>query len=351
MKFKSAIRSKYALLVFIDLIMMILLILNLSLIVFDFLFSIPFVNEFFEMMVPRLFTGYNHYIHLNFYKIDLIFISIFFGEFLFSWVLAIINKIHHRWFFYPFIHWYDLLGCIPIDTLRFVRIFRVFSILVRLQNLELIDLTKTYVYVKLKKYYNIIVEEVSDRVVTNVLQGMQEEVRAGNHLIDKVIGEVVRPKQKQIVEIISKRMALAVKTDLLSRKKELSNYVKEVMSEALSNSAEIRTVEQVPVMGRLISETIEKAITDVINGAIEKMLADLASDSNRPLVMQSTELVLNSFDMEQSQGNELLQEIIDEVLEIVKKQVQIKKWKLKEMQEEQVNSSEAHSIEFLLADK
>lgn len=38
-------------------------------------------------------------------------------ELLVRWAIAIINKHHKRWFFFPFIHWYEILAIIP--QLRF----------------------------------------------------------------------------------------------------------------------------------------------------------------------------------------------------------------------------------------
>lgn len=353
MNFKEALKSKYSFLVFIDIMMMVLLIVNLSLIVFDWIFSISIIGQFLQQNFPEFYIFYFDNIHVNFGAIDLVFVIVFLSEFIFSWILAIVRKVYHKWFFYPFFHWYDLVGCIPVGSLRFVRVLRVFSILVRLQNLGIIDLTKTSGYTTLKKYYGIVVEEVSDRVVVNILEGIQEEISSGGPVVDNIISEVIRPKQDLIVEWISRRLEIALEQDVLLRKEELDIYVKKLISEGLQESSELKTIGQLPLMGKMITESIENAISDIINNIIEKALKDLASYKNRSLVKDVTDVVLNSIEYkdEETHLNEIFGDISIEVIEIVKKQIQIQKWKLREKSEEGTSGNERKSIDFLLADK
>lgn len=62
----------------------------------------------------------------------MIFVSIFIAELLIRWMVTIHQKTYHKWFFYPVIHWFDVLGCIPVGSFRWLRLLRVFSILYRL---------------------------------------------------------------------------------------------------------------------------------------------------------------------------------------------------------------------------
>jgi hypothetical protein len=281
------------------------------------------------------------------------FVAVFLSEFLFSWILAVVQKVYHKWFFYPFLHWYDLIGCIPVGSLRFLRILRVFSILIRLQNLKIIDLSDTYIYTSLKKYYGIVVEEVSDRVVVNILEGVQEELSSGGPVVDSIINEVIRPKQDLLVEWISRRLGMALERDVLIRKQEIDAYVKKLISESLQESSELKTIRQMPVMGKMITESIENAISNIINKIIEKALTDLASNKNRELVNDVANVIINSIEHkdEESDLNEIFSDISVEVIEIIKKQVQIQKWKLKEETERGADANEIKGIEFLMADK
>ncbi|MCG8307865.1 MAG: hypothetical protein MI975_10785 [Cytophagales bacterium] len=353
MKKKTKLEINFYVAIVIDIIMMILLTVNLSLIVFDWIFAVAFVNGFLEKYTPDFYDYYYHQIHLNFTAIDLLFVAAFLSEFLLSWVLAIVRNVYHKWFFYPFIHWYDILGCIPVGSLRFLRILRVFSILIRLQNLKIIDLSKTYLFAKLTKYYGIIVEEISDRVVVNIIEGVQEEIDEGGPVVDAIINKVIRPKQDILVEWVSRRLEYALERDVLIKKQELDLYVKDLISESLSKNAELKTIEQVPVMGRIIMETIENAITNVINNVLDKIITDLASYKNRELVNDATNVILNSIEYEDEESalKDVFKEISIDALEIIKEQVKVQKWKIKEETESETTETEQKNIELLMMDK
>lgn len=337
----------------IDIVMMILLLVNLSLIVFDWIFTVSFVSNFLQQYTPDFYSFYYHQIHLNFTAIDLIFVSAFLAEFILSWVLAIIQKEYYKWFFYPFIHWYDLLGCIPVGSLRFLRILRIFSILIRLQNLKIVDLTKSYLFVTLKKYYNIVVEEVSDRVVVNILEGVQEEIDEGGPVVDEIINNVIRPRQDVLVEWISRRLEYAMENDVIIKKDELDEYVKELISESLAKNQELKSLRQMPLMGKIVTDTIENAIADIINNIIEKAIADLASYKNRELIKDTMDVVLNSIEYKDKDTrlNEIFKHISIEAIDVIKKQVEIQKWKLKGETKSDMTGTGQQNVELLLSDK
>lgn len=351
--FKEAFRNKNSFLVIIDLFMMVLLSVNLTLIVFDWIYSIGMIGQLLQEFLPDFYVFYGDNIHANFQEIDLVFVAIFLSEFSFSWIIAIVQKTYHRWFFYPFLHWYDLVGCIPVGSLRFVRILRVFSILIRLQNLKIIDLTQTYVYIKLQKYYGIIVEEVSDRVVVNILEGVQEEISSGGLILDDIIRDVIRPKQELIVDWISTRVSYVLDKDVLNRKDDIELYVNDLIGEGMSKNSEIKVIEQLPIMGKMISKTIEDSISDIINNVIEKALTDLASTKNKEIIHETTNAIINSIDHkgDDPKLDDIFSDILMEVLEVIKDQVKVQKWKLKESSEADLDNVEKTSVDFLMVDK
>ncbi len=352
MNLRETLKNKYSILVIIDVVMMLLLVANLTLILFDWMFGIDFFNKSIERHTPDFYAFYNTHIHQNFHRIDLVFVTIFLSEFVFSWILAIIQKAYYKWFFYPILHWYDLAGCIPVGSFRFLRILRVFSILIRLNNLKVINLSNSYIALKMKKYYGIIVEEISDRVVVNILEGVQDEIEEGGPVVENIIRDVVRPKQDLLVEWISRRIERAVQSDVLKKKEEISVYVKELISDSLSKNDDLKTIEQLPIMGRKIVETIENTISDTINNIIEQALLDLASQKNRLLVKETTDVIIKSIEYkdENAELNKVYTEIVMEVIDVIKKQVLVKKWKLKEEAEKGQNETEKGSIEFLMTD-
>jgi hypothetical protein len=88
----------------VDVLMILLVIVNLGLILFDWLFSAQMVQQGLAHIAPDFTAFYADTIHADFIFWDLIFVSIYLTEFSIRWIIAIVNKTHHRWFFYPFVH-------------------------------------------------------------------------------------------------------------------------------------------------------------------------------------------------------------------------------------------------------
>lgn len=145
----------------VDVVMLVLIIENLVLIVVDWTFSSGLVQRQLELHVPSIHRWYDQTIHQNFLFYDLIFVGIFVAEILIRWGLAISRQRYHRWFFYPFIHWYDVLGCIPITSFRSLRLLRIIAMIPKMQRLGLLNLRKTYVY----RTYASIATSFSKRLV------------------------------------------------------------------------------------------------------------------------------------------------------------------------------------------
>jgi len=350
---KTVLKSKYFLQVIVDFLMMGILIANLILILFDWIFTIRFINVLLQDHLPYFFNLYQVNIHEHFQTIDLVFVIIFLSEFGLSWTVAIIKGTYSKWFFYPFFHWYDLIGCIPIGSMRFLRALRAFSILNRLQNIGVIDLRKTVVYSYIKKYYEIIIEEISDRVIVNILKSVQDELMDGGEVMDRIIERVVKPRQDVITTWISRRIEHVLSKGVMSRRQEIHDYVNEVVNAGLRNNQDIRTISQVPVMGKVIAESIEKTISNVVNNMIDTIIADLGSQKNKVLVHDISEVVIEVLEFKDDDDNlnRLVTDVAIEVVEEVKKQVKVKKWLAREQAENGLKESERLGLELLMADE
>ena len=213
----------------IDVGMILLVIANLSLILFDWIYRVEAVQSAMETYTPDFYRFYSDSIHANFFEIDLAFVSVYLTEFVIRWAAAIARQTYHRWFFYPFVHWYDLLGCIPVGSFRWLRILRVVSLMYRLQKLGVVDFRDTAVGATVIKYYRILMEEISDRVVINVLDGAQREIRSGGAMMHRIEQDVLAPRRAQLVDYVAGRIA-----DATRRSHECSVWPRSGMPSALS---------------------------------------------------------------------------------------------------------------------
>lgn len=312
----------------IDFVMLGLLILNLCLIIFDAIYNFAGVQRLMAEHVPTLQNAY-HPIHENFIFYDLIFVGIFLTEFMVRWAYALKAKLYARWYFYPFIHWYDLIGCIPVGSFRFLRILRVISIVYRLHKYNVIDVTQTRIYQFFNFYYEAFMEELSDRVVIKVLSGMQDEIRRGSPLFERIQHDILYPRRAMIADWISQRVAEATEEGYVPRRGALRSYLEDRVDQALKQNVELSRLRYLPVVGSTIQETLEEAVGDIVASVIHQLLDDLASTRNHGFI----EDIVNAFLPERGPGageyehNEALMHLINEVLDAVKKQVRVKHWR------------------------
>ena len=326
---RKNLRKDHQLIWFIlDFLMLGLLILNLALIIFDFFYSFSGVQRLLSEHVPIVPEIYQP-IHENFIFYDLVFVSIFLTEFFIRWVNAIATHTYSRWYFYPFIHWYDLIGCIPVGTLRFLRLLRIISIIYRLQKYGVIDITQTRAYQFFAFYYDAFMEELSDRIVVKILSGVQDEISRGSPLFDRIKHDILYPRREMIADWLSQKVAEATQESYMPNRGALRVYLEARVDVALKQNVELSRLKYLPVVGPTIQSTLEEAVGDIVATVIHQLLDDLASSRNHGFI----EDVVNAFLPEPEAGggehaeNEALKNLINEILEAVKKQVHVKHWR------------------------
>ena len=321
----------------VDLVLVGLLLANLTLIIFDWLYAAEPIRAFLERLLPAFAGWYGEVVHPNFVLVDLAFVAVFLADFLVSWVFAAIHGLYHRWFFYPFVHWYDLLGCVPLAGFRFLRLLRVVTILYRLHRTGIIDLTETPPGRAAAKYYGVLLEEVSDRVVLKMLSDAQEEVRSGGPLLDQIITEVLEPRKGELVEWMSQRMQSVAAANYARYRGQLHTYVRRRVATALSENGEFEMLKSVPIAGPLIRQRVEAGITQMIESVMNGIASDLASDRNKAVVDEAVDVAFDAAVLKSDQGelNRIVIDTVDRAIEVVKRHVAVQQWKLRDLAEDE----------------
>lgn len=262
----------------------------------------------------------------HFFRIDLVIISIFLTEFLGRWAWSVWAGVHARWYAYPILHWYDLLGCIPSAGLRWLRVLRIFAMLVRLQNLGLIDYTRWRAYRWLAGIYDILMEEISDRVVLRVLNGVQEEISSTNELEKKMLQEVVIPRQASIADALHHRVSRITQHTYQATRHDLQRYVKSVVSRAVRENREIRTIDRIPVVGGIASDLLDHAITDIVCRVIDELAGEVSGPQFEALFVDIVDgLVEGLLESADNENDPLSAALIDSI-EVIKAQVARRRW-------------------------
>lgn len=325
-------RTRAAFAVALDLVMLVLILVNLALIIFDWMFLNASFQAILEQYTPTFFAFYNDTIHANFFYIDLAFVSVFLLEIALRWGVAIWRQTYHRWFFYPFIHWYDVLGCIPISSFRFLRVLRVFAIIPKIQRLGLVDLKQTSAYATYAKYRDILMEEITDRVTVNILSGLQDGMQEGHPITRRIVREVVAPRQQALATAFAQRVQEAAAASYAPHREDFRAYIDARVQQAVDQNEEIGIIGQLPGVGRPVRTLLQRAISDITFHVVDDVLHDVAALDNNRLMAEITErssdaLLHSPYD---ERLNTILQRIIVDALELIKEHVQIQQWKIQE---------------------
>lgn len=309
----------------IDLTMVGLAIINLLWIIFDSAWSVPELRNIMAYVLPVVWLDDYAVINERFFRIDLVFVTIFITEFLSRWMFALYNKVYGHWLAYPVLHWYDILGCIPVAEFRWLRILRIYVVLVRFKEMGIVDFTKWAPYRWGKALYNIVMEEISDRVVVNVLDGVQAELRGSAGVEKQVLDEVVRPRQAQLTELLRERIVVAVQTVHAQSRDDLRSFVTETVSNAVHENREIKRIDRIPLVGGVVGDLLDHAITDIVCRVIDQGVGRLNEREFTALFTDVVDGVLTSLSSESETDHEMGEFIID-ILDVVKRQVSRRRW-------------------------
>ena len=311
----------------IDVGMILLVIANLSLILFDWIYRVEAVQSAMETYTPDFYRFYSDSIHANFFEIDLAFVSVYLTEFMIRWAAAIARHTYHRWFFYPFVHWYDLLGCIPVGSFRWLRILRVISLMYRLQKLGVVDFSDTAIGRAVIKYYGVLVEEISDRVVINVLDGAQREIRTGGNTMRRIEQDVLAPRREQLVDYLAGRIADATRRSHDQYRDRLGEYLEHLTDEAVQRTPAGRRLASIPVAGPRAIALLRETVRESGSALIAQLVDDISDPSQRQRLDALINDLLVASSSDGRELNQMVKETLLEILDHVKDQVAVQQWK------------------------
>ncbi|MCQ2974416.1 MAG: hypothetical protein MJ211_06345 [Bacteroidales bacterium] len=318
---------------FWDMILMIVLILNFLWIFFDWIFSIPWCQSLFLENTPSFYNFY-YPINQNFNFYDLIFVAIYLSDLIVGWVISIKRKKKH-WLDYPISHWYDILGCIPSGSLLIFRLLRVFSIFVRLDKMKVVDLQKIYLVKKIIKIFNIIIEEVSDRVVVNVLHGIRNDFSEGRPISKSIMSDIVEPQKNKVIDLFFNRFTDISSETYLKYKDDLKQYISLKAKDAVNNNKEISKLTSMPVIGHSIKSTLEKSISQTAFDTINGVIQDVVSLNGTMVLKDITNKVVDSvFQDLQDDFGDIVKNIVVSSLDLIEKETKVKQWRIDEINDD-----------------
>lgn len=318
---------------FWDMILMIVLIVNFLWIFFDWLFSMSWFQSFFMEYTPSFYDFYLP-VNQNFDLYDLFFVAIYVADLLVGWLISVFKKKKHV-LDYPISHWYDILGCIPSGSLLFFRLLRVFSIFIRLDKMRILDLQRIYLVKKVIKIANIIIEEVSDRVVLNVLRGVRNDFQEGRPISKAIMSDVVEPQKDKVIDLFFTKFADVSTNTYNEYKDDLKDYIQQKAKDAVKNNRELAKLTAMPVIGTSIRGVIEKSVAatayETISGVIEDIVSQQGADVLKNITSKIADMVFR--DMEEQLG-EIVKNVVVSSLDLIEKETNVKQWRIDEINDD-----------------
>lgn len=299
--------------------------INLSLILFDSLFALQPVSAELADLAPELHARYQQSVHANFQYIDLGFVAIFVLDVLLGWTVALFERRYARWYYYPFAHWYDVLGCIPLAGLRWLRVLRVGALLIRLQRLGLVDMRGWAIYGLFSRYYYLLIEELSDRVMVRLFGRLQQEIGASDDLSRRLLQEVVRPRKQRLLNDISRRLQDMLETGYRDNRGAIEGYVSQLIHQALQNNPEMHNLRRLPLGNRLAS-TLDDALSDIAARLLQGAVEGMRGPQFQALAGNLADEFFDAWVYQDENTDLALEELLVDVIEVLKQQVLDRRW-------------------------
>lgn len=321
-------RTEYVLFI-IDLSMLFLAIISLVWLAFDEVFDVGYVQTFFRNNWSGFYNFYTE-IHENFLFYDGILASIFIVEFLCRWVYSMYSKRYSRWFMYPLIHFYDLLGCLPTGPLRLLRLFRVVILAYKLYKWRVVDFNRYPIVNTLVKYYNIMVQAIADRVAVRILSEVKLEFQRGNHIMDEIINQVFIPRKQEVLDTAAKHLQDSIAIHYKENRKDFQKYLRSVVLQAAQQNKEMENLEKIPMVGPYLKSSLKEAISDIVFRVFDQLVNDFSNDKDNHIPIMTVQTMMDFVLVKRSTDSEIsvAAHILNDVLDIIINRISEKQWTL-----------------------
>ena len=311
-----------------DIFMMFIIVFNLFCLCANAFLMSNFGNWFFDTVnLPQVLQYYKTELHPWVIKTESWFITFLIVELLVRWLIAIINKHHARWFFFPFIHWYEILAISPY--LRFLRLIRAGVIAYRFHEMGH-KVIPDSIMKRVLFYYRVVMEELSDRVVITVIDGVIQELdTSSSH--KKIIHDLVDHHRDIFAKTVAEVLQESLATELNAQRHLITNNVGQIVRQAIEDTPQLtQLLRLIPIAGGMIENQIQnigqQLGENITQGLIQPFTEGSPSNPNTMYQLISTKL--SQLNIENQRLEQLVESVVYESLESLRKQVAVKQWQL-----------------------
>ncbi|OOR90931.1 hypothetical protein B0181_04100 [Moraxella caviae] len=252
------------------------------------------------------------------------------AELLVRWALAIAKGTYYRWFFFPFVHWYEVLACFP--ALRALRLLRAAMIVRRLHLMGVQIIPKRWLNSGIF-YYQVALEELSDRVLLTAVNNMRTQLAQPNSRLLKATLERNRDELENLIFTLLKKELTPKLHSAFTQtaSPQLASDVGVAVEQALLDTPELRRyLKLIPIAGSLIENQIThvgKHIGENVTTAINGYLFD---ENTLNALMRQIAQGIVSIDTTRPELQKFVCDVVTDALDAFEAQIKIQQWKHKQ---------------------
>lgn len=255
-------------------------------------------------------------------------------ELLVRWAIAIKEKVYYRWFFFPFVHWYEVLGCFP--QLRALRLFRAVIIGRRLHQLGYQVLPQPWIN-RIKFYIDLILEELSDRVILTTIYNFRQQL-TDSEVQKSLIKSTIDSNRDEIEGMLLSLLRQELVPELLklSGKSEggkiIASEVGNAIQDGLANIPELRRyLRLIPIAGSLIESQLQSIGHNIGENVVYSLNERLLDAERIDALMVNIAHSVANINIDNTALEALVASIVSDSLDEFEAQIKIQQWKHQDM--------------------
>lgn len=324
---ETLLKDRYSsLLLILDISMLALLLFNVVVLTIDWLLQLSLFEALFMWLSSDLYLVWQGLVHQNIDDIHAFFIAVFLTEFALRWAYAIYKKEYPGWFYYGLYHSYDLLGCIPHPAFIIFRFFRLGVIAFRLDKLGIIKFRESTLGNFLTKHKAIVVEEISDAVVVNVLEGIQVELQSGHEFSSELNEQLIKPNIDKWVKGSVGTLNEFCKSGYEEHRGQIHTYIRNLIFEVTLNEPVVKAKLGVPFLGDKLKNDLATSIANHLMMSIDIIVDDLTSNETDQMIESIIFKLIEDFVQDKFSFSDEIMPITMQLLDLLKKHVAKKTW-------------------------
>ncbi|WP_019673460.1 hypothetical protein [Psychrobacter lutiphocae] len=323
-------RTKALLALTYDILMLAVIIIDLTIISLDLLLMSKFAAQVADWLnLTQYLLVYTEGVHFPLRVLGGFFTIFLIVELGLRWLLSIIQKEYSRWFFFPFAHWYEVLGCFP--QFRALRLLRAFFIGRKLYQLGYQVLPKKWI-ASGKFYYDVIFEELSDRVILTATDNLRQQF-ADEQANQRFINETLNKNRAQIERMLASmlKQELTPKLQQLAHNdasKQLASEVGSAVQDALYHTPELRRyLRLIPIAGGLIESQLHSISQNIGENITETLIRHFTQPHIAEPIIDEVAQTIANIDLDNPELEQLVSSIVNDGLTAFEQQVKVQQWK------------------------